>query len=302
MPCKHRGEKMENRVLRYFLTVVSEGNISAAANLLHVTQPTLSRQLKGLEEELGVTLFKRKGKHMTLTQEGRYLAEQANNILNLVDMTTANLAKSHDIYGTVTIGLAESHTVTSIAKAIKEVQQTYPNTRFHIQSGNAQQVLEQLDNGLSDYGLIVEPINKIEYEVLSLHDEDVWGVLTRKNGPLAQYETLTGAQLVGRPLIVSAQRGTTRMLADQLNMDEAALDIVAQYNLLYNASLLVAEGVGHAVTLDGIVNTTGTDLIFIPFEPKITSKLSVIWKRGKPLSTSAQFFLEKLKAVLARDI
>ncbi|UXR74078.1 LysR family transcriptional regulator [Staphylococcus sp. IVB6238] len=140
---------MENRVLRYFLTVVSEGNISAAANLLHVTQPTLSRQLKGLEEELGVTLFKRKGKHMTLTQEGRYLAEQANNILNLVDMTTANLAKSHDIYGTVTIGLAESHTVTSIAKAIKEVQQTYPNTRFQKlgEKNYTEKLLNLMDEG-----------------------------------------------------------------------------------------------------------------------------------------------------------
>ncbi|AVQ34050.1 LysR family transcriptional regulator [Staphylococcus muscae] len=293
---------MENRVLRYFLTVVSEGNISAAAQLLHVTQPTLSRQLKGLEEELDVTLFKRKGKHMTLTQEGRYLAEQAKNILNLVDATTSNLAKSHDMYGTVTIGLAESRAVISIAKAIKDVQQTYANTRFHIQSGNAQQVLEQLDNGLLDYGVIVEPINKVEYETLSLNDEDVWGVLTQKDGPLAQYESVTATQLVGLPLIVSAQQGTTRMLANKLGLDETSLDIVAQYNLLYNASLLVQEHVGHAVTLDGIINTTGTDLIFLPLKPQITSKLSVIWKRGKPLSTSAQFFLERLKLILSSDV
>ncbi|UXR78481.1 MULTISPECIES: LysR family transcriptional regulator [unclassified Staphylococcus] len=292
---------MENRVLRYFLTVVSEGNISAAAQLLHVTQPTLSRQLKGLEEELGVILFKRKGKHMTLTQEGRYLAEQAKNILNLVDATTSNLAKSHDMYGNVTIGLAESRAVISIAKAIKEVQETYANTRFHIQSGNAQQVLEQLDSGLLDYGVIVEPINKVEYETLSLNDEDIWGVLTQKNGPFAHCTRVTAEQLIGIPLIVSAQQGTTRMLANQLELDEASLDIVAQYNLLYNASLLVQENVGHAVTLDGIINTTGTELIFLPLEPKITSKLSIIWKRGKPLSNSAQFFLEKLKSILQEN-
>lgn len=298
---RHRRATMENRVLRYFLTVVSERNISAAAKLLHVTQPTLSRQLMALEEELGVTLFERKGRHITLTKEGCYLAEQAKNIINLVDITTTNLAKSHDIYGTVTIGMAESQAVKDIAKAIKDVQQTYQHAKFQIHSGNAEQIIDQLDSGLLDFGLVVEPINKSDYESLPLVYQDVWGVLTRKDSSLAELDAITGEQLAGLPLIVSAQHGTTPMLASRFEIDDTALRIVAEYNLLYNASLLVAEGVGHAVTLDGIINTVDTELTFVPFDPKITSNLSLIWKRGKPLSTTAQVFLESLKEILSAN-
>lgn len=298
MSYKHRSGKMENRVLRYFLTVVSEGNISAAAKLLHVTQPTLSRQLKGLEDELGVTLFERKGKYMSLTEEGRYLAEQAKNIIHLVDATTANLVKSHDIYGTVTIGMAESQAVSTIAQAIKGVQQAYHHTKFQLHSGNAEQIIDQLDSGLLDFGVIVEPINKVDYDTLSLPYQDVWGVLTRRDSTLAQYDTVTGKQIEGLPLLVSAQEGTTRMLTNSMDVEATALDVIAEYNLLYNASLLVEEGVGHAVCLDGIINTVDTELCFVPFAPKITSNLSIIWKRGKPLSTAAQVFLDQLKAIL----
>ncbi|MGK9070100.1 LysR family transcriptional regulator [Staphylococcus warneri] len=286
---------MENRVLRYFLTIVSEGNISAAANLLHITQPTLSRQIKDLENELGVTLFQRNGRYMSLTKEGHYLAEQARDIINLVDKTVSNIQISQDIYGEITIGMAESKVVTHVIKTMKDIRKNYKNVKFDTYSGNGEQILEKLDNGLLDFGIVVEPINKLNYESLPLAENDTWGVLSKIDSDFKDVSHVTADLLKNQPLIISKQDGVRTMIANMVNIDVVELNIVATYNLLYNASLMVKEGVGHAICLDGIINTDNTDLRFIPFSPQITSNLSIIWKKDKPLSQAAQLFLEQLK-------
>lgn len=286
---------MENRVLRYFLKIVSEGNISAAANLLHITQPTLSRQIKDLEDELGVTLFQRNGRYLSLTKEGHYLAEQARDIINLVDKTVSNIQISQDIYGEITIGMAESKVVTHVIKTMKDIRKNYKNVKFDTYSGNGEQILEKLDNGLLDFGIVVEPINKLNYESLPLAENDTWGLLSKIDSDFKDVSHVTTDLLKNQPLIISKQDGVRTMIANMVNIDVVELNIVATYNLLYNASLMVKEGVGHAICLDGIINTDNTDLRFIPFSPQITSNLSIIWKKDKPLSQAAQLFLEQLK-------
>lgn len=286
---------MENRVLRYFLTIVSEGNISAAANLLHITQPTLSRQIKDLENELGVTLFQRNGRYMSLTKEGHYLAEQARNIIGLVDKTVSNIQLSQDIYGEVTIGIAESKVITHVIKTMKCLRMNHKNIKFDTYSGNGEQILEKLDNGLLDFGIVVEPINKLNYESLPLAESDTWGVLTKVDSDFKDVSHITADMLKDQPLIISKQDGVKTMIANMVNIDVAELNIVATYNLLYNASLMVKEGLGHAICLDGIINTDNTDLRFITFNPQITSNLSMIWKKDKPLSQAAQLFLDMLR-------
>lgn len=285
---------MENRVLRYFLAVVSEGNLTSAAKLLHITQPTLSRQIKELKEELSVTLFNRKGKYMELTREGYYLANKARDIINLVDQTTSSI-KHKEVYGEVSIGMAESKSIKQIAKAMRAVRQEQDQVYFDTFSGNAEQILEKIDNGVIDFGVIVEPINKVNYDSISLNEDDTWGVLTTKTSELGHLEQISAKDLIAKPLIISRQQGVQRMIANMLDLDDADLSIIGKYNLLYNASLMVKEGVGHAICLEGIINTSETNLKFIPFEEQITSSLSLIWKKEKSLSTPAQLLLNKVR-------
>nr|WP_263314562.1 LysR family transcriptional regulator [Mammaliicoccus sp. Marseille-Q6498] len=289
---------METRVLRYYLAVVSEGNISSAAKLLHITQPTLSRQIKDLEEELGVQLFLRKGKYLELTKEGIYLAEQARDIVRLVDKTTTNINKSNEIYGEIMIGMAESQSIKKIGQAIKNIREEHSKIHFDLYSGNAEQIIEQLESGLLDFGVVIEPINKIEYSSLSLDSFDEWGILTRQDSEFKNVDKITSDMIPGKQFMISSQNGVKTMLASLLNIKEADLNVVVKYNLLYNASLLVEAGVGHAICIDGLINTDENNLTFIPFDPPIKSSLSIIWKKDKPLSEASQYFLEHLKKEL----
>ncbi|WP_418129095.1 LysR family transcriptional regulator [Staphylococcus sp. HKU1] len=292
---------METRVLRYYLAVVAEGNISAAANALHITQPTLSRQIKELEEELDVTLFYRKGKTIELTKEGRYLAEHAKDIVRLIDKTTSNINQSEEIYGEVNLGLAESIAIQKIAHTIKSITESYSEIKYNLYSGNAEQIMEKLENGLLDFGVVIEPTNKIEYETLSLKASDQWGILTRKDSEFEGLTTIEPNMILHKPLMISVQRGVETMIANLLNVNKDHLNIIVRYNLLYNAALLVKEGVGHAITIDGIINTDNTDLKFIPFNPSIQSELSLIWKKDKPLSEASKVFLEEMKNFLLNE-
>lgn len=288
---------MENRVLRYFLAVVAEGNISAAAKLLHITQPTLSRQIKDLEEELSVKLFNRKGKYLELTSEGHYLASKARDIIDLVDKTTSNITHK-EIFGEVHIGMAESSSIKPIAKAIKVLRKEHNQIIFDTFSGNAEQILEKINDGVIDFGVIIEPINKINYDSISLNRTDVWGILTTHDSEFKDMDKMSAESIINKPLIISRQQGVKKMILNELDLEDAQLNIVAKYNLLYNASIMVEECVGHALCLGGIVNTYNTSLKFIPFQQDITSKLSVVWKKEKPLSVPAQLFLNQLKEIL----
>ena len=197
---------MEFRVLRYFLTVAREGSITAAANSLHLTQPTLSRQLQDLERELGQKLLVRGKYKVSLTPEGMILRKRAEEIVDMVEKTEAEFQSIKDVVGgDIYIGCGETDSMRYVAEVMKEIQQIHPDIKFHIYSGNAEDVTEKLDKGLLDFGVLIQPIDLSKYEHLILPDKDVWGVIARKDSPLAQKNSATLKDLTGVPLITSRQ-------------------------------------------------------------------------------------------------
>ncbi|MBC1605475.1 LysR family transcriptional regulator [Listeria rocourtiae] len=287
---------MEFRVLKYFLAVAREKNISKAAKSLHLSQPTLSKQLKELEEELGVMLFERGNREISLTEEGVFLLSKASEILSLVEKTTLNLQKEEVVAGEVYIGGGETRAMSLIAKIAKHMVEQYPDIKIRLFSGNADDVMAKLDNGLLDFGVIVNPANKQKYDHIALPQIDVWGVLVRRDHFLAHKQTVLSEDLIDIPLLISQQSLVSQQISEWLGNSLEELHIVGSYNLLYNASLMVEQGVGVAFCIDGIINTVGTELIFVPLKPKLEASLSMIWKKNHPMSIAATKFLEKLKA------
>lgn len=291
------GPYMEFRVLKYFLAVAREENISAAAESLHVTQPTLSRQLMDLEEELGKTLFTRGNRRITLTEEGMLLRKRAEEIVSLVDKTEAEIMDSDDdISGDVYIGSGETEGVRLIAKAARQLQAEGYNIRYHLFSGNAVSVAERIDKGLIDFGIFSEATNLQKYDSIRLPYTDTWGVLMRKDSPLAQKTAVCPKDLWELPLIVSQQANDNNELSGWMKRDREQLRIVATYNLLYNASLMVEEGLGYAICFDKLIKITeGGALCFKPLRPARTARLEIAWKRHQVFSKAADLFLKKLQ-------
>lgn len=285
---------MELRVLRYFQAVVAELNISRAAARLHVSQPTISRQLKDLEDELGVTLFERNGRHIQLTSSGEYFATQANQIIALADKTLANINTAKQISGTVELGSAEARSFLTIAQSIKKLQRRYPKIKTNVTSSNANQIRTNLKSGNFDFGIVMEPTDKHDLNFIQLPGESRWGLLVPRNSPLADHDHITLADLEGQNIITSAQHGTINQLQEWYGESTPKFKIVATYNLLYNASLLVSAGVGYALGVDGIINTNQTDLTFIPLAPRLTASTSLVWLKGQRLSEAAHAFLTQL--------
>ena len=292
---------MEFRVLRYFLTVAREGSITAAANSLHLTQPTLSRQLQDLEKELGQKLLVRGKYRVSLTPEGMMLRKRAEEIVDMVEKTEADFRAIKDIVGgDIYIGCGETDSMKHIAHVMKELQSQYPDIKFHIYSGNAEDVTEKLDRGLLDFGILIQPIDLSKYDNLALPDKDVWGVIARKDSPIADKKSVTLNDLAGVPLLASRQM-SKKYSADSGFLDWFGeefehLNITATYNLVYNAAIMVEAGMGYAVTLDKLVNTTGdSNLCFKPLSPKLESGLDIVWKKYQVFSPAAKLFLDKLK-------
>ncbi|MFP3667159.1 LysR family transcriptional regulator [Priestia sp. SIMBA_032] len=292
---------MEIRVLRYFLTVAREGNITKAADVLHVTQPTLSRQLKDLEQELGKKLFIRSSHSVILTDEGMLLRNRAEEIVNMVDKLEAEFSSMEEtIGGDVYIGGGETEAMKHIARVAKDVQLRYPNIRYHLHSGNEEDITERLDKGLLDFGILIQPANISKYNYLNMPAKDVWGVVMTKDSPLAVKESIQAADLLEVPLICSRQAMkqtfSKNEFADWFGEDFHKLNIVTTYNLAYNAAILVEEGVGYAITLDKIVNTSTTsNLCFRPLQPRLESGLNIVWKKHHVLSAAAAAFLKELQ-------
>lgn len=285
---------MELRVLRYFQAVVAELNISRAAARLHVSQPTISRQLKDLEDELGVTLFERNGRHIQLTSSGEYFATQANQIIALADKTLANINTAKQISGTVELGSAEARSFLTIAQSIKKLQHHYPKIKTNVISSNANQIRTNLKSGNFDFGIVMEPTDKHDLNFIQLPGESRWGLLVPRNSPLADHDHITLADLEGQNIITSAQHGTINQLQEWYGESTPKFKIVATYNLLYNASLLVSAGVGYALGVDGIINTNQTDLTFIPLAPRLTARTSLVWLKGQRFSEAAHAFLTQI--------
>ncbi len=292
---------MEIRVLRYFLAVAREGNITGAANFLHLTQPTLSRQIHDLEEELGQQLLIRKSHRVTLTPEGVLLRKRAEEIVAMVDKTEAEFtAMENTVGGDIYIGGGETRAIRLIAEIARDLRESYPGIHYHLYSGNAQDVTERLDKGLLDFGLLIQPADLAKYDSINLPYRDVWGVLMRKESPLAEKPFIEKKDLRGIPLICSRQvlapRQTGNGFFGWFGSDFEKLNIVTTYNLVYNAAIMVEAGVGYAVTLDHLADTSeNSGLCFRPLRPKLEAGLNIIWKKYQVFSPAAELFLARLK-------
>jgi DNA-binding transcriptional LysR family regulator len=287
---------MELRVLQYFLAVTREQSISGAAEYLHLSQPTLSRQLKDLEDELGKQLFIRGNRSVNLTEDGMILRKRAEEIMELVRKTENEISFSDEaIAGDIHIGAGETEGVRVLLKAAQELQARYPMVHFHIISGDSQTVMEQLDRGLIDFGLLLGKMNLSKYDTLKLPVKDIWGVLMRRDAPLAQKDKITPDDLIGQPLIISRQADKNNDLSEWFNKHNSEPNIVATYNLVYNASLMVDEGMGYALCLDKIINTSGdSNLCFRPLEPRLELEMNLVWKKYQILTKAAEKFLDIL--------
>ena len=291
---------MELRVLQYFLAVAREQNISSAAESLHLSQPTLSTQLEALENELGKQLLIRgtKGsRKVLLTEEGMLLRKRAEEILELVRMTESEISLSNEVVaGDVYIGTGESDLIRIFARAAKHIQEKHPDIHYHILSGNASFVQEHLDRGLIDFGVVYSPVDTSIYNTIKIPVHDTWGVLMRRDSPLAQKNAVQPQDLLDKPLILSAQKADAWPMSNWFGHDITKLNVVATYNLVFNASLLVEKGLGYAVCFDKLINVSGdSNLCFRPLSPMIEAKASIIWKRYQVLSKAAECFLNELK-------
>lgn len=287
---------MDIRVLRYFIAVAKEENISAAAKQLHLSQPTLSRQLKDLEVELGTTLFQRGNRKITLTEQGMFLLSKAREIVELVDKTEANFHHEEVIGGEIYIGGGETRAMHFIAKALADLLKKHSAIKYHLYSGNADDIMDKLDSGLLDFGIVIEPTDKQKYEFIQLPATETWGVLIQKESPLASKEFIQPSDLIDKPLIISRQTAVDNELSGWFGKGLEKLHISGTYNLLYNASLMVEEGLGYALCIDKIINTTGeSKLCFKPLHPNLHAGLNMIWKKNQILSTASQAFLGQVR-------
>lgn len=290
---------MEIRLLRYFLAVAQEESISKAADILHITQPTLSRQLMDLEKELNTKLLIRgkRNKKITLTEDGKLLKSRAQEIIELTNKTESEfLFGDKNISGDIFIGGGETDAIRVIARTIKRLSLEYPNIKYHFYSGNGEDVTEKLNKGLLDFGVFIEPIDKKEYGFIQLPQNDTWGILMRKDSDLAKKEFIEPEDLINIPLFSSRQYLVKNLISGWLGFDFEKLNIIGSYNLLYNASVMVEEGLGCALCIDKLINISGdSKLCFKPLKPKLEAGILVAWNKNQPLSKIAKLFIQKLQ-------
>lgn len=288
---------MELRVLQYFLAVTREQSISGAAESLHLSQPTLSRQLKDMEEELGKQLFLRSNRKITLTEEGMILRKRAEEILSLVKKTQDEITSVDEtITGDIYVGSGETDAVRFLAKAARALQAEHPAVHLHIISGDKSMIIEELDRGLIDFGVLFDEMDMSKYEYLRIPAAEQFGILLRSDDPLAQNEVIALEDLWDKPLIISRQMLQDKNISELLQRDQEKLNIVATYSLLYNGSLMVEEGLGYAICLDKIINTSGSSqLCFRPLTKQIDTKLYILWKKYPVFTKAVEKFLLKMQ-------
>ena len=289
---------MDIRVLRYFLAVAREESISGAAESLNLSQPTLSRQLMDLEEELGKSLFVRGSRRITLTEHGVLLRKRASEIIDLVEKTTHELTAAEEVItGDIYIGAGETEAVHFLTRAARQMQKQHPQVHFHISSGDTADVVGQLDQGLIDFGLLGN-IDDKKYNVIPLPTYDTMGIIMRRDDPLAQKEYVTEEDMSGKPLIVSRGILGSGMLHDQ----PLFTNVVATYSLIYNGSLMVADGLGYMLCMDKILNLSGdSPLCFRPLMPLIKVHMGIAWKKFQVFSKASEKFLTLLRDELMQQ-
>jgi len=281
---------MELRVLKYFLAVAQEENFTKAAQLLHITQPTLSRQIAQLEEELGVQLFIRSNHNLALTEDGMILKRRAQEMIALSEKTKQDfLHRDENMEGLISIGSGEFLSTKYLTDCIAQFRKKYPRVRYEIYSGNAGYVCDNIDKGLFDIGLITEPVDIKKYEFISMPVKEQWGVLVKADSPLAQKETVCPADLADIPLITPLTEFQLDNIAKWFGAYNGKIDITARGNLLYNEAMFAQSGIGavlgikHDCTYDG--------LKFIPLSPKLENTTALIWKRDSVFSSAASAFI-----------
>ena len=288
---------------RYFPAIVEDGSITGAAEYLSISQPSLSRQIKDLEEHLGHKLFDRGSRTITLTPAGELLHDRAREIVLITDRTEAELTSmDKPINGNVYIGAGETEAVRFLARAAECMLQQYPQVKFHIFSGNGQAVTDQLESGLLDFGLLFEPSDNTKYSYISLPTADRWGLLMRKDSTLASHGGICQEDLERMPLLLSRQVRFDREFSGWNSFSEQHLHVVGTYNLLFNASLFVSEGCGYALCLDRIINLTeDSNLVFKPLVPELRTKVNLVWKSDRHFSSAASHYLEILRSQIGAD-
>lgn len=293
---------MELRVLRYFVTIVQEQHINRAAKKLHLTQPTLSRQLMDLENELGCQLFIRSNHGISLTTQGHFLYKHAQEILALVDKTINQFNTPEEIIsGNVFIGCAETEALRSVARVMKKVHDLYPQIQFHLFSGNADEITAKLDNGVYDLAIIGDADMK-KYNYIRLLPQQTWGVLMPRDSVLAKKSVISPQDLWDVPLICSNQSMVDSKIAGWIQKDVDELHIIATYNLIRNAVILAEEGLGYVLGFDKLINTeANTKLCFRPLSPKLETYLHLAWKKNQILTKQATVFLRALQKDIGKE-
>ena len=287
---------MELRVLKYFLAVAREENITKAAALLHLTQPTLSRQLMQLEEELGVQLFRRSRYHVELTEDGMLLRRRAQELVDLAEKTTREFTlRETELMGEIAIGAGETQSMSFLSRAMVSFREHYPKVTFRIFSANADDVKERLDTGLLDMGLLTEPVDVGRYAFCRMKERDRWGVLVRLDSPLAGLDSVTPDDLEQVPLIISGRERVQRELANWFGDRWERLQIAATFNLILNAANMVRYGVGTALSFD--LNFSFDDLRFIPLSPTMDTGTVLVWKKDLVLTPVVEAFHQHIKNV-----
>lgn len=296
---------MDIRSLQYFLAIARDGSLTSAANTLHISQPALSRQVKELEDEIGKKLFHRQSRGISLTDDGLLLRKRAEEIVDLLDKTKSELSGNDEsISGDVYIGAGEAESIHFLTNAARSLRNKYPAVRFHITSGNTTDALERLSRGLIDFALIVSmtELDERKYGVLPLPAEERWGVLMPADHPLAKKKTVSQKDIAKADLIISNELLTSPILSELTSADAASLNIIATYSLLFNASIMVRDGLGLAIALDGIINTEGSGLAFRPFRPRKTVGMSLVWKRYQVFSKSSAAYLAQLRQLIESNM
>ena len=293
---------MELRTLRYFLAAAQEENITRAADILRVTQPTLSRQIMDLEKELGTTLMLRGKNGLTLTDDGIFFRQRAEEIVELADRLERSFAERNvDASGLISIGASESVGSRLFAKLIKQFSDKYPLVQFHLYNETADHIKDRLDKGLVDVGLLLEPVDTVKYDFVRLSQKETWGILMRDDHPLAERKTITPEEIAAYPLILPLRERVRNEILNWIKRDEKDLTIPLSYTLLSNAALMVEAGLGCAFYLDGALAIHSSPrLLFVPITPEHTTHSVLVWRKNHLFSPTTSLFIQEINMLRAR--
>lgn len=288
---------MEIRTLCYFLVVANEKNITKAADILHVTQPTLSRQLSNLERELGTTLIVRGKRSLTLTEDGILFRQRAEEIIEMTKRVEQEfVSKNNTVRGSIKLGATEAVGGRVLAKCMKQFSEKYPDVQFELNNEMADSIKEQIDRGLLDLGLVIEPVDITKYEFMPLSEKEIWGILVNEKHPFAKRESVEWQELVFQPLMLPNRLNVRREILSWIGCEERSLNVAVNYNLLSNVALLVKEGMGVAVCLNGAMSIRCCPTLrFIPLIPEHATKSVLIWKKNQLFNQITSLFLRLIQ-------